>query len=145
MGSSFLSYERPLVHFLGPNFETASTYETRPGGEMDYRTKRLKKFVDANVGKSGMSVGLIVRELGLEISGSHAARLFKRDMGIGIRQYAKQIRLSAAASSLRKTTLSVKHIAADLGYTSVQDFGRAFKNAFRLSPTEYRSLQRPAA
>jgi AraC family transcriptional regulator len=100
--------------------------------------------MDAHKGKAGVSLDSLVRELKLEISGSHAARLFRHDVGIGFREYAKNKRLATAAKGLRDNARSIKQIAGDLGYRNVQHFTRAFKTAFKVSPSEYRALHNEA-
>lgn len=110
----------------------------------DWRTKKLRAFLDSCGGASGLSLRHVVQELGLEISGSHAARLFRRDTGIGIREYAKRKRLHIAAVHLKGGAQPIKQIAGDLGYRGIQDFARAFRKVFKLSPSEYRELHRRA-
>ncbi len=137
-------YQCPTLKYLGPDLGVLSSQATGGSGHGDWRTKSLRRFVDAHAGKSGVNLDNIVRELKLEISGAHAARVFKQGMGIGIREYAKKRRLASAAISLRGSARSIKEIAADLGYGSVQHFTRAFKTAFKISPSEYRALHNEA-
>ncbi len=139
-----MQYQPPTLQYLGPDLGFLSCPPTRSLVHADWRSKSLRRFVDAHEGKAGVNLDNIVRDLKLEISGSHAARLFKQDMGIGIREYTKKRRLATAATSLRGTTHSIKEIAADLGYRNVQHFTRAFKNMFKISPSEYRALHNEA-
>lgn len=104
----------------------------------DGRTHRLRSFIDQKDGQIGWSLSVLCQMLGLGISGAHAGRLFKRQFGIGVRQYAAGRRLVKAAHLLRTTNLCVKTISANLGYRSTTDFCRKFKRAFQLTPTDYR-------
>lgn len=108
---------------------------------------KLLRFIDSHEGHVQWDIERACRELKLDISGGYAARLFKRYVGLGFREYAKEKRLSAAATCLKTTALSVKEIAAEFGYRSAPDFTRRFKQQFHLSPTEFRSraLRNPAA
>ena len=111
----------------------------------DWRVNRLLHFIDTGQGKLGWSLNRVCEQLELGVSGSHGAKLFKKHIGIGIREYAKRRRLVVAAEKLKATTLSVKEIAADLGYTKQTDFRRQFKQLFSINPTEFRSAHRQAA
>ncbi len=115
------------------------------GGNIDWRSKKLQGFLDSHGGDLTLNLDRISRDLGLEVSGSHAARLFKRDLGIGVREYAKRKRLGAAAVSLRSGALPIKQIGASAGYQSAQDFSRAFRAMFNKSPTEFRHAKRRTA
>jgi len=83
----------------------------------------------------------ICRKLELGISADYATKLFKKDTGIGFREYGAHKRLMKAASQLAETNLSIKVIAADLGYNIPQAFSRRFKFQYQLRPTEYRRQQ----
>jgi AraC-like DNA-binding protein len=61
---------------------------------------------------------------------------------MGVREYAKQRRLTLAARQLRTTTESVKRIALDLGYRTPNDLRRQFRRMFQQSPTEFRNAER---
>ena len=112
---------------------------------VDWRVERLQQFINTAHGKLGWNLNDICKQLDLGISGSHGARLFKKHVGLGIREYATRTRLAAATDKLKTTTLSIKEIAADLGYRSQTDLSRQFKQWFCLSPTEFRIAHRQAA
>jgi len=122
---------KDLLHRLLPSFPAV-----RNGG--DQRIAKLKDFIDSHDGRIGWGLEHTCRELKLDISGAYAARLFKLSRGLGVREYAKNKRLWAAAELLRTTDLSVKAIAVEFGYRSPPDFTRRFKEQFQLSPTDYR-------
>jgi len=111
---------------------------------VDWRVERLQRFINTAHGKLGWNLNSICKQLGLGVSGSHGARLFKKHTGIGIREYAKRKRLAVAADKLKNTTISIKEIAADLGYKSQTDLSRQFKQQFCLNPTEFRIAYRQA-
>jgi AraC-like DNA-binding protein len=120
-----------LLHRLLRSFPVA-------GNDGDRRIEKLTDFIDSHVGRIGWDLEQTSRELKLDISGAYAARLFKLSKGVGVREYAKQKRLSAAAEFLRTTDLSVKAIAIEAGYRNPPDFTRRFKEQFHLSPTDFR-------
>jgi AraC-like DNA-binding protein len=114
----------------------AGTHGVNPKG--DLRTAKLLEFIDRQEGSIGWDLQHVCRELRLDVSGAYAARLFKRQTGIGVREYAKKRRLLMAAERLKTTYIPIKVIAAELGYKALPDFTRMFKRHFHLKPTEFR-------
>jgi AraC-like DNA-binding protein len=128
--SNSMIYESPAIRCQG------GLNAVRNDG--DQRIAKLRDFIDNHDGRIGWDLEHTCRELKLDISGAYAARLFKLSRGLGVREYAKNKRLLAAAELLRTTDLSVKAIAVEFGYRSPPDFTRRFKEQFHLSPTDYR-------
>jgi len=106
--------------------------------QTDWRVQRLAQFVCEHLDSVDWNLEKACRELKLGITAPHAARLFKRSAGIGIREYAKRKRLAIAADRLIKTDLPVKVIAMESGYRQPFDFARRFKAQYHVSPTEFR-------
>ena len=136
-----MAYESPAVQYRGALDDVLRGLfplprQGRPG--LDWRIMKLLHFIDDHGGNVGWGLDRACRELRLEISGAYAARLFKRCIGLGIREYAKKKRFLMAAERLKTTDLPIKVIAAEFGYQSLAHFTRRFKEQFRLSPTEFR-------
>lgn len=110
---------------------------------VDWRVKRILSLIDSEDGKIGSDMADVCRKLDLGISADYATKLFKRETGIGFREYGARKRLMKAASQLAETSLSIKVIAADLGYNIPQAFSRRFKFQYQVKPTEYRRQQHP--
>jgi transcriptional regulator GlxA family with amidase domain len=108
----------------------------------DWRVERILRFVGTQSGKLGWDLHQLCAQLQLGISGSHAAKLFNQQIGIGIREYAKQQRLMLAARLLQATRHSVKYVAFELGYRTPNDLRRQFERMFCLTPTEFRTADR---
>lgn len=139
-------YEPPAVQYRGVLDEVLSGLLPPSRSERsseDGRIVRLLGFIDAHEGSIGWDLDGACRELKLDISGAHAARLFKRCTGLGIREYAKRRRLLLAAERLKTTDTPVKAIAAEFGYQSLPHFTRRFKDQFGSSPTEFRRKGNP--
>ena len=111
----------------------------------DWRVTRLQQFIDDHEGHIGYRLSDVCQTLDLGITASHASRLFRQEIGLAIREYIKLKRLHAAATKLQATSLSVKEIAADLGYQAPADFFRQFKQLFQVTPLKFRSMSRTAA
>src|SRR5262249_8943932 len=139
-------YETPRIRRANGFGLAVSLRETpHPRRAADWRVERILHFVHTQEGKLGWDLNRLCAQLKLGISGAHAAKLFSRHTGVGIREYAKQRRLLLAARQLQSTTDSVKHIALELGYRTPNDLRRQFKKQFCLSPTEFRTASRQAA
>lgn len=108
---------------------------------VDWRVRKILLFIDSVDGKIGSSMADICGKLGLGISADYATKLFKKETCIGFREYGAHRRLMKAASQLAETSLSIKVIAADLGYNIPQAFSRRFKVQYQVKPTEYRRQQ----
>ena len=133
-------YESPEVRCQGALNDVLRTLipkpKTRPG--IDQRIGNLLNFIDGHDGSVGWDLDRACRELRLDISGAHAARLFKQCTGLGFREYTKKKRLQMAAERLKITDKPIKTIAAEFGYQSLSHFTRRFKEQFNLSPREFR-------
>ena len=76
------------------------------------------------------------------ISPSHYFALFKRQTGFAPIEFFIRLRMRKACALLRETSMSVKEVAAALGYDDPFYFSRIFKSVVSLAPTEYRTNQR---
>ena len=88
-----------------------------------------------------MHSSLTVEDIAAHIGVTRARlnRAFQKEMGTSIQQYLIECRLCQAASLLRKTSLSVKEITWQCGYSDQLVFSAAFKKKYGLSPTTYRA------
>jgi transcriptional regulator GlxA family with amidase domain len=65
-------------------------------------------------------------------------RLFKRNTGLSPQQYIERQRLEYAKKLLGLNHLSIKEIAARVGFANQLYFSRRFQRALGLSPSHYR-------
>ncbi len=68
----------------------------------------------------------------------YLGRLFISDTGMTFHQYLNKIRTERAKSLLEISDLSILNIAFECGFDSVSYFNRVFKQAFGMTPSEYR-------
>ncbi len=76
------------------------------------------------------------------LSLSHLHRLFSHAFGKPLKDYIVKRRLCRAAERLVDSADSVTDIAFSMHYSNSESFSRAFKNQFRVSPTEFRKTHR---
>ena len=83
---------------------------------------------------------LAIEELArmVNLSPGRLAHLFKSEMDISIQQYLTQLRLAKAKDQLETSFLSVKEIAASVGFPSVTRFVGCFKSSIGATPAQYR-------
>ncbi|MEM7128737.1 MAG: AraC family transcriptional regulator [Chloroflexota bacterium] len=75
----------------------------------------------------------------------HFHRIFTAHVGESISQYVRRVRMERAARQLLNRMVHITDVALDNGYETHSAFGKAFKQTFGISPTEFRELNPTAA
>jgi AraC-like DNA-binding protein len=105
-------------------------------------------LVDASVrrlrdGDGRTTVDELTRAIG--VSRQHLTRLFRRDVGLGPKAYARVLRFRAAVRALgTRRPASLALLAADLGYCDQPHFTNEFRRFSGLSPAAWLAANRPA-
>lgn len=73
----------------------------------------------------------------------YVSRRFKEISGMQFRDYLRYRRLAFALKDVRDTDKSLLDIALDYGFSSHEAFTRAFKDAYGITPSEYRQKPVP--
>jgi two-component system response regulator YesN len=102
------------------------------------RDRRIQVVVMLLERNSRDQIGIDEMARLVHLSPGRLAHLFKSEMQLSIQQYVTQLRLSRAKDQLESTFLSVKEIAALVGFSSVTRFVVTFKNSVGATPAEYR-------
>jgi len=86
--------------------------------------------------------GTEVREVAQRLGVSYPTlyRQFKQTTGLTPKDYASQVRRARAEDLLASTDLSVKEIAARLGYHSASHFSLEFKGRHGQAPSHWREF-----
>jgi AraC-like DNA-binding protein len=79
------------------------------------------------------------------VSASHYFALFKRRTGCAPIDFFIRLRMRQACRLLGGTSLSVKEVAAALGYEDPFYFSRMFKSVVAVAPSEYRAMYQGGA
>jgi AraC-like DNA-binding protein len=85
---------------------------------------------------SAFSLYKLAEQIGMSVW--HLSRVFKKDTGMGFRQHLRMVRMKRAEELLQGTTLSIKEVAAAVGYNHISDFYHHFKAEHGVSPKEFR-------
>lgn len=106
--------------------------------------------VDPRIGKSLSTIrtkynrDISVESLAVDsrLSVVQFRKLFKMHTGTSPKDYLVQFRLTVARKLLQESNLSLKKLANDVGFQSVQYFHSVFKRHFNCTPTEFRHRSR---
>jgi AraC family transcriptional regulator len=75
----------------------------------------------------------------------HFHRIFTSFAGDNISSYVRRMRMQRAGRKLRMGAVDITEVALAAGYDTHAAFGKAFKQHFGLSPSEFRQLDCRAA
>ncbi|HEY3330270.1 MAG TPA: AraC family transcriptional regulator [Capsulimonadaceae bacterium] len=100
------------------------------------RIKKVIDFIDTH-----FALPLTVSELAetAALSPSRFNTLFRQFTGLTPMDYVQRKRITVARALLADITLSVKQVAANVGFDDPLHFSRVFRNIDGLSPTQYRA------
>jgi AraC-like DNA-binding protein len=86
-----------------------------------------------------MSTSQIGNLLGL--GEARTLRLFKSEVGKTLRRHLLEVRMAKAAELLKDSSMPIKTIAYQCGYSVINNFYRDFKNIYGTSPMQMRLRQ----
>ncbi|MCA3554779.1 helix-turn-helix domain-containing protein [Aestuariivirga sp.] len=128
-----LAHRNPQAGHLGHDHDRA------------VKVEKMAQFIGERA-LEDISADDVARAVGLHPN--YAMSLFKRGVGLTIKQAITRHRLDMAQSMLIATGLSVATIAFDCGFNSLSSFYTAFAQRFRQSPAAFREayerITRPA-
>jgi len=122
----------------------ASFQPEAPGDDLltvtgNWRLHRLIRHVAANV-EDSLSLARAAQICGLERT--YFCRFFRARVGMSFSEWSRRIRIERAKALLRGEHRSVLAVALAVGYKDITTFERNFRRCERLTPAEYRKLQR---
>jgi transcriptional regulator GlxA family with amidase domain len=123
-----------------PDFSGARVQHCGP--EAAARIEQSVAYMSQNLDRPLQVATLAARA---SVSPSHFFALFKRRIGLAPMDYFTRLRMERACRLLETTSLSVKEVAAELGYEDQFYFSRVFKSVNRLAPSDYRVAKRETA
>jgi transcriptional regulator GlxA family with amidase domain len=93
--------------------------------------------IEHRYGETSLQVSTVAHDLG--VSTEHLCRVLKRHTGLTFVTLLRRARVRAACRLLQTSTLSMKEIAGQVGFTSASRFDRDFKTVCGVSPSAYRA------
>lgn len=103
----------------------------------DYRIRQVLECVEVDPAKTVLELARFVN-----LSSSRLGHLFKLQVGIDLNSFVWNARLEKAGKLLQETELSVKEIAAMVGYRHASSFDRGFEKKFGATPANFRKKSR---
>jgi AraC-like DNA-binding protein len=101
------------------------------------RIDRVLSYLHQNYRKQ-ISMQELAEIAALSLSGLH--RMFKKHTQTTVSDYLIRLRIGEACARLSGTTQPIKHIADEVGYTTLANFNRQFRQLRGMTPRHYRSL-----
>ncbi len=128
-----------------PQHSPAQDLATRRRARPDERTtlvqdRRLLLVLELINGN--MQRQLVIHELAraVNLSPGRLAHLFTSEVGMSPQRYLNNVRLDRGKELLEGGMLSVKEVAAEIGFPNVSSFCRSFKACYGTTPREYRKI-----
>lgn len=117
-------------------------FELREDGyrkDSDELVSRVNRYIERN-----LHGDLSLTRLGeaMQLNPSYLSRQYKQTTGIGVSEYIMEVRLEAAKRLLTESALKIHEISAEVGFLTDATFYRCFKKAVRLTPQEYREVNK---
>ncbi|MPQ44927.1 AraC family transcriptional regulator, partial [Clostridium tarantellae] len=100
--------------------------------------ERIEKYVLENYTDYSFSLQLVSDKFGISLS--YLSQYFKDKTGITILDYITTLKMNKAKNLLTNSNLTLKHIAEEIGYSSVSSFIRRFKQVTKMTPGEYKKI-----
>ena len=97
---------------------------------------RALEYISKAWNTENLSLEKIAGEAGF--SAGDFDRMFAESTEISVMEYVRIYKLICSARMLRTSHKSILDIALELGYTNPENYARAFKAVYELSPSEYR-------
>jgi len=107
---------------------------------VSYYLERIQCGVDYIEARLDQEIALEDVAKAAGISQWHFQRMFKALTGETLKVYIRSRRLAGSLDSLLSSKLRILDIALTAGFESQEAFARAFKQAFSLTPQQYRNL-----
>lgn len=129
-GMKSVEQMRKLIHFATQNFHTG-------GNEADTATivqavvQYIAEHLEEDLRRDELAA--IVH-----INPDHLTRVFKKEMGLTLKEYITKQKMLGAQGLLRTTNLPVSFVAAKMGYSNFSHFSFTYKKVMGNTPQEER-------
>ncbi len=113
-----------------------------PEGEKGRDLKTLLHFINENYDNTDLNLNTI--SMKTVLSEARIRDLLKKSVGMSLRQYINDIRITETKRLLIESDLQIKEIAFKVGYRHLSSFNRAFSEDMKMSPAEFREKYKSA-
>jgi AraC-like DNA-binding protein len=116
------------------NFDVLNKTDGEPSA-----IRRARQYIVRNY-REDLSLSDVARALNIDVF--YFCRLFKKSSGVGFAEYLGRLRIETAMELLANSELHISAIAFEVGFQALSSFNRLFRRFTRMSPTEYRTINR---
>jgi len=106
--------------------------------EEEWKTCKIVEYVNHNYYKNDFCLGKIAEEF--NVTTSYISTYLKKATGQNFTYYVSSLKVEKAKALLRSTSMCIKDISDDLGFTHPKHFIRLFKQFEGTTPGSYRKL-----
>ena len=105
----------------------------------DSRAVKAVEFIEKNLDQP-----IDIKDVALHccVSTRHLYRIFKMSIGVSVKRYMRDRRLTEASKRCINTDDKINDIAFYFQFESNSNFSRAFAKKFNMSPKKFRTLRR---
>lgn len=108
--------------------------------EQTMAVQRMQEYIEAHLTEKITPNNLAEASL---YSPWHSYRLFQDYLGMSPAEYIRRLRLTKSVMKLKTEEIKVIDVAAEMGFSSVDGFQRAFYREFGYNPKEYANTKVP--
>ncbi|CAM3085678.1 helix-turn-helix domain-containing protein [Rariglobus hedericola] len=136
--------EAAFMHWLGCYVETMQAEGEKPeaASRRDARVTKALIWIEDHPMRTKFSEAKLAKRCGLGIN--QLGRLFRADQGISPFQYYEYRRVELAQQTLKDSTLPIKEVSFELGFSSPPHFANWFTKRVGVSPRAWRTKIKPA-
>lgn len=124
--------EGVLLELAGEFFRTETRRELKRPAWLARAVDVIRENFPSRLSLSG-----IAGEVG--VHPVHLAQSFRKVWGCTVGDYVRRVRIEYACEQLVRTDIPLIQLAADAGFADQSHFGRTFKRAVGMPPSEYRA------
>ena len=130
--------ERDLLLAAGAIAERLSRHAAEARESMHYAVAAAREYIDLNFA-ADLSLDHIAGHV--RLSPFHLSRIFKSATGTTVLDYLTNRRIEESKVLMRESLLSIKEIAARVGYGDQNYFSRVFRRMTGVTPSAYRQMR----
>lgn len=105
-------------------------------GEISPQIRDTCEYIGLHL-EDKLDIHLLASRLGY--SDYYFSRRFKKETGVGVKEYVGKMRIEKAKLLLRTTNREIQNISEALGFGSQSYFGELFRKETGMTPSEYRA------
>ncbi len=130
-GAKSIDHMKALIHHAACRFQSGSA-ETDQKEAVFQVIQYINEHLEEDLKRDDLAACV-------HLNPDYMARIFKREIGVTVKEYIIQRKMREAQGLLKTTSLPVSFIAAKLGYSNFSYFSQTYKKTMGITPQEERS------